>query len=191
MSKAKNTPDWVARFERLLRAGCEKYDYFTEITGAQWRDFYQNHWPDEFYIDHFRIEFEDEVGNYILSDDARHTFDVFGYAVVQQPVRGSTLPGLKETGTMFPIHILYEAIMLSNKEKAMSKGEYRVGVSFNPSGDLWVDEIKVSAAELIDLIEDIPDLEMTERKRLKALAQTEVESAAMWAVKAATKKPEG
>ena len=72
----------------------------------------------------------------------------------------------------------------------MTKGEHRVGVSFNPSGDIWVDEIKVSAAELIDLIEDIPDLEMDERKRLKALAQTEVESAAMWAVKAATKTPQ-
>ena len=69
----------------------------------------------------------------------------------------------------------------------MTKGEHRVVVSFNPSGDLWVDEVKVAAAKLIDLIEDIPDLEMDERKRLKALA--EIESAAMWAVKAATKKP--
>jgi hypothetical protein len=71
----------------------------------------------------------------------------------------------------------------------MSKGDYRVGVSFNPSGNPRVDEIKTPAAELIDLIEDIPDVEMDERKRLKALAQTEVESAAMWAVKAATKRP--
>ena len=71
----------------------------------------------------------------------------------------------------------------------MTKGEYRVGVSFNPSGDIWVDEIKTAAAELIDLIADIPDEGIDERKRLKALAQTEVESAAMWAVKAATKRP--
>lgn len=78
----------------------------------------------------------------------------------------------------------------------MTKGEYRVGISFNPSKDSTVDQIKRAAADLIDLIEDMPvgeDLsaERHERLRLKALAQTEVESAAMWAVKAATKQPMG
>lgn len=75
----------------------------------------------------------------------------------------------------------------------MTKGEYRVGVAFNPSNNPMVDEIKSLSAKLIDLIEEIPsDRESevgNERGRLKALAQTDVENAAMWAVKAATKQP--
>lgn len=72
-----------------------------------------------------------------------------------------------------------------------TKGEYRVGISFNPSNDDLVGRIKRHAADLIDLIETIPhdpEIERSgERGRLKSLAQTEVEDAAMWAVKAATK----
>lgn len=73
----------------------------------------------------------------------------------------------------------------------MTKGEFRVGIGFNPSGDDTVTRIKRAAADLIDAIEEIPSDRETpvgnERGRLKALAQTEIESAAMWAVKAATK----
>lgn len=71
----------------------------------------------------------------------------------------------------------------------MTKGEYRVGVSFNPSADNMVDSIKLAAACLIDLIELIPTdcVQGNEIGRLKALAQTHVEDAAMWAVKAQTK----
>lgn len=74
----------------------------------------------------------------------------------------------------------------------MTKGEYRVGINFNPSNDDMVGKIKRQAADLIDLIETIPgnamrDLRGSEVGRLKALAQTHVEDAAMWAVKAATK----
>ena len=75
----------------------------------------------------------------------------------------------------------------------MTKGEARVGVAFNPSGNPVVAEIKDRAAGLIDLIEAIepPDGAggdgTAEVGRLKALAQTEVEAGAMWAVKAATK----
>lgn len=76
-----------------------------------------------------------------------------------------------------------------------TKGEYRVGITFNPSASGIVDEIKRKAADLIDLIESIPSDRDSERGneagRLKALAQTEVESAAMWAVKAATKPEKG
>ncbi len=72
-----------------------------------------------------------------------------------------------------------------------SKGEYRVGLSFNPSNDDTVSDIKRRAASLIDLIDTIPSDRITARGnevgRLKALAQTAVEDAAMWAVKAATK----
>lgn len=74
----------------------------------------------------------------------------------------------------------------------LTKGEYRVGKDFNPSGDDMVAAIKSVAADFIDLVEGIESDRETpvgnERGRLKALAQTEIESAAMWAVKAATKR---
>ena len=67
-----------------------------------------------------------------------------------------------------------------------SLGKYRVGIAFNPSGNDRVDEIKSLAADLIDLINNIRarDDEVT---RLKHLAMTQIEQAAMWAVKAVTK----
>lgn len=64
-------------------------------------------------------------------------------------------------------------------------GEYRVGIDFNPSGDDLVGRIKRAAADLVDLIGTVPG--DGERARLRALAQTATEEAAMWAVKAATK----
>lgn len=66
-------------------------------------------------------------------------------------------------------------------------GEYRVGVSFNPSALTAVDEIKTLAAALIDRVALIPDHSGGEVPRLKALAMTAAEDAAMWGVKAATK----
>lgn len=85
----------------------------------------------------------------------------------------------------------------------MTKGEYRVGINFNPSNDDMVGKIKRQAADLIDLIDTIPlpdwpdglsyeedmgiNTQCEEISRLKALAQTHIEDAAMWAVKAATK----
>jgi len=77
----------------------------------------------------------------------------------------------------------------------MTKGEYRVGISFNPSGDDIVGRIKSMAAAMIDFIDGIetPDSGLSpqgvEVARCKALAQTHIEDAAMWAVKAATKGP--
>lgn len=74
----------------------------------------------------------------------------------------------------------------------MTKGEYRVGIAFNPSADDTVAQLKRAAADLIDMIEEIaPETgthaRMAEITRCKALAQTAIEDAAMWAVKAATK----
>lgn len=72
-------------------------------------------------------------------------------------------------------------------------GEYRVGVSFNPGGSSQVDDLKRAAADLINAIGAIPDgslrgkVASPEVMRLKALAMTAAEEAAMWAVKAATK----
>lgn len=79
-----------------------------------------------------------------------------------------------------------------------TKGEYRVGISFNPSADDMVGRIKRAAADLIDLIESIDSVPKSsddlgahagEKFRLKALAQTAIEEGAMWAVKATTKPP--
>lgn len=80
-----------------------------------------------------------------------------------------------------------------NASRQMTKGEYRVGISFNPSNNPAVDDIKRASASFIDMIDNIPkpddatDEQKGEIARLKALAQTHVEDAAMWAVKAATK----
>ena len=74
----------------------------------------------------------------------------------------------------------------------MTKGEYRVGITFNPSNDDTVGKIKRAAADLIDLIESISDSQedfshVVEIIRLKQLAMDAIEEGAMWAVKAATK----
>jgi hypothetical protein len=66
-------------------------------------------------------------------------------------------------------------------------GEYRVGITFNPGGNPMVDDIKRMAAELIDYIDTIDAGSNSEVSRLKALAMTHIEDAAMWAVKAVTK----
>lgn len=76
----------------------------------------------------------------------------------------------------------------------MTKGEYRVGITFNPSNDDTVGKIKRAAADLIDLIESISDSQedfshVVEIIRLKQLAMDAIEDGAMWAVKAATKGP--
>lgn len=60
-------------------------------------------------------------------------------------------------------------------------------VSFNPSSNTLVDQIKRKSAELIDICEQLRGVDLDgERARCCALAQTAFEDAAMWAVKAAT-----
>ncbi len=77
----------------------------------------------------------------------------------------------------------------STAERTPTVGESRVRVSFNPSSNPIVDEIKRKAADLIDLCESLKDPyngQPNEKNRCFAVAQTEIESAAMWAVKGAT-----
>ena len=73
----------------------------------------------------------------------------------------------------------------------MTIGEYRVGITFNPSNNETVARLKQLAADFINACSEIPkpDDEKTrgEVSRLIALAMTHAEDAAMWAVKAATK----
>lgn len=63
-----------------------------------------------------------------------------------------------------------------------SIGEQRVRTEFNPSKDGLVDQIKQKTAELINLCEELK----AKDGRSASIAQTEYESAAHWAVKAAT-----
>ena len=66
-------------------------------------------------------------------------------------------------------------------------GERAVGLSFNPSGDDLVHELKQRASEFIDACNtargttDDPEV-----KRMYSVAITEAQTAQMWAVKAAT-----
>ena len=69
-----------------------------------------------------------------------------------------------------------------NDNKALSEGEYRVGITFNPGGSEQVNEIKQLAAELIDLT-----TAYGKDDRCTALAMTAFEDGAMWAVKSVTK----
>lgn len=67
-------------------------------------------------------------------------------------------------------------------------GEIRVRTDFNPSQEDAVSQIKQQTANLINLVDCLahnPN-ENGEKARLKALAMTAYEEAAMWAVKAAT-----
>lgn len=69
-------------------------------------------------------------------------------------------------------------------------GEYRVGITFNPSNNEDVNAIKQYAAEFIDFCEHARNSTKNnpEAQRLLSLAQTHIEDAAMWAVKAVTKQ---
>lgn len=70
-------------------------------------------------------------------------------------------------------------------------GESRVRMDFNVSGDEKVAQIKRLAADFIDLCESLKESyngQPNEKNRCLAVAQTEAEAAAMWAVKGATGK---
>ena len=76
----------------------------------------------------------------------------------------------------------------------MTRGERRVGIDFNPGRNDLVNQIKRRAADLIDLVLSIENTEFEdpgEVARLKALAATDIEAAAMWGVKAATRPKAG
>lgn len=64
-------------------------------------------------------------------------------------------------------------------------GEDRVRVDFNPDNNDLVHGIKTKVAELINLAEELK-VNQGRDGRLCNIAQTELESAAMWLVKAAT-----
>ena len=79
--------------------------------------------------------------------------------------------------------------MESGSSRPLTEGEYRVGLTFNPSGSAAVNDIKRRAADLIDLLSPIASERSHPGARCASIAMTEIESAAMWAVKAVTKQP--
>ncbi len=73
----------------------------------------------------------------------------------------------------------------------MSLGQRRIRVTFNPDQNPQVAELKNLAALFIDKLEAMkvtPPTLGNERNRVLAIAQTEIETAAMYAVKGATAK---
>lgn len=72
----------------------------------------------------------------------------------------------------------------------LSFGEKAVGLTFNPSADPIVDELKRGYAKIIDLCHMKRGQLMagSDAHRLWAIAITEAQGAQMWAVKAATWK---
>lgn len=71
-------------------------------------------------------------------------------------------------------------------EQTKTLGEKRVRTSFNPSDDSIVQNIKERIAEVINYVNDNVNSVDGEQGRLKSLALTQLETAEMWAVKAAT-----
>ncbi len=65
----------------------------------------------------------------------------------------------------------------------MTYGETAVGLTFNPSGDLKVNEIKELFARIIDICNDLRAASHSgEQGRLLSVAITEAQTAQMWAV---------
>jgi len=73
----------------------------------------------------------------------------------------------------------------TNKE--LTYGEKAVGLTFNPSNDPKVQEVKKLYAQIIDICNDLrTEAGQGEKGRLSSVAITEAQTAQMWAVKAIT-----
>jgi hypothetical protein len=73
--------------------------------------------------------------------------------------------------------------------REMTYGEKAVGLTFNPSGDEKVQEVKELYAKIIDICNELRvDAGQGEKGRLLSVAITEAQTAQMWAVKGITYK---
>lgn len=73
------------------------------------------------------------------------------------------------------------------QERELTFGEKAVGLTFNPSQDENVQQIKERYAATIDHLNDLRNAtDDGEQKRLLSVAITEAQGAQMWAVKAVT-----
>jgi hypothetical protein len=72
-------------------------------------------------------------------------------------------------------------------QRQLSFGEKAVGLTFNPSGDSRVNEMKQLYARIIDLMHELRGQSIDqEQVRLASVSITEAQGAQMWAVKAIT-----
>lgn len=72
-------------------------------------------------------------------------------------------------------------------QREMTFGEKAVGLTFNPSNDEAVQQIKERSAALIDTLNDYRNAtEDGEVKRMISVAITEAQTAQMWGVKGVT-----
>ena len=77
----------------------------------------------------------------------------------------------------------------STNDRELTFGEKAVGLTFNPSSDVRVDNIKRKFADAIDVLQTLrgsTDPSQGEVTRMLSVAITEAKTAQMWAVKAAT-----
>jgi len=78
---------------------------------------------------------------------------------------------------------------MSEVSRSMTFGERAVGLSFNPSGDPVVNDLKVAYAAVIDRAHNLRESSSDpEVMRMASVAITEAQTSQMWAVKAATWK---
>ena len=70
-----------------------------------------------------------------------------------------------------------------NKDQGLTFGDKAVGASFNPSGNLAVNELKAYYAAIIDFLHDQPGTDDEMRKRLYDMALEDAIRAQMSAVK--------
>lgn len=76
---------------------------------------------------------------------------------------------------------------MSEKTQELSYGEKSVGLTFNPSQDPKVQEVKELYAKIIDICNDLrTEAGQGEKGRLLSVAITEAQTAQMWAVKGIT-----
>ena len=116
MTQTPQPPAYLQTLAGLMNGTIEtSLTHQTVITGAEWRDFYKNHWPDPFYIDDIGVDFEDDHGNYILDDRARYPFELLGKAVWEGDDNFPFRPGL-----MIDVHLLYAAVMGTHLTRIVS-----------------------------------------------------------------------
>lgn len=89
------------------------------------------------------------------------------------------------------INIMYSGAttneqLLGGTPRELTYGEKAVGLTFNPSQDPKVAQIKELYAKIIDIINDSVDANPSEKSRLLKIAITEAQTAQMWAVKGLT-----
>jgi hypothetical protein len=77
--------------------------------------------------------------------------------------------------------------MDDQQQRELTFGEKAVGLTFNPSGNEAVQQLKEKAAAFIDNCNDFRNsTDDGEMKRMLSVAITEAQTAQMWAVKAVT-----